>query len=54
MEELEYPFFFTWVKQKNPLRFSISSVDGVKIITDTGHELIDTVSYTHLTLPTKA
>ncbi len=47
MEELEYPFFFTWVKQKNPLRFSISSVDGVKIITDTGHELIDMSSISY-------
>lgn len=47
MEELEYPFFFTWVKQKNPLRFSIASVDGVKIYTDTGHELIDMSSISY-------
>lgn len=43
----EYPFFFTWVKQKNPLRFSIASVDGVKIITETGHELIDMSSISY-------
>ena len=43
----EYPFFFTWVKQKNPLRFSIASVDGVKIYTETGHELIDMSSISY-------
>lgn len=43
----DYPFYFTWVKQKNPLRFSIKSVDGVKIITDSGHELIDMSSISY-------
>ncbi len=43
----EYPFFFTWVKQSNPLRFSISSVDGVKLITENGHELIDMSSISY-------
>lgn len=47
MEELEYPFFFTWVKQNNPLRFSVSSVDGVKLITESGHELIDMSSISY-------
>ena len=43
----EYPFFFSWVKQSNPLRFSISSVDGVKLITENGHELIDMSSISY-------
>lgn len=43
----EYPFLFTWVKQKNPLRFTISHVDGVKIFTETGHELIDMSSISY-------
>lgn len=43
----EYPFFFSWVKQNNPLRFSISSVDGVKLITENGHELIDMSSISY-------
>ena len=43
----EYPFYFTWVKQKNPLRFSIESVDGVKIHTDNGQELIDMSSISY-------
>lgn len=43
----EYPFFFTWVKQSNPLRFTISYVDGVKIYTETGHELIDMSSISY-------
>ena len=43
----EYPFLFTWVKQNNPLRFSISHVDGVKIYTETDHELIDMSSISY-------
>ena len=43
----DYPFFFTWVKQNNPLRFTIASVDGVKIYTETGHELIDMSSISY-------
>jgi taurine--2-oxoglutarate transaminase len=44
---VDYPFFFTWVKQSNPLRFTIASVDGVKIYTETGHELIDMSSISY-------
>lgn len=43
----DYPFFFTWVKQNNPLRFTIASVDGVKVYTETGHELIDMSSISY-------
>lgn len=43
----DYPFLFTWVKQNNPLRFSISHVDGVKIYTETEQELIDMSSISY-------
>lgn len=47
MLELEYPFYFTWVKQSNPLRLSVKSVDGVKIYTEQGNELIDLSSISY-------
>ncbi len=43
----DYPFLFTWVKQNNPLRFTISHVDGVKIYTETEQELIDMSSISY-------
>lgn len=47
MHELEYPFYFTWTKQKNPLRFRIKSVNGVKINTTHNHEIIDMSSISY-------
>ena len=47
MLENEYPFYFTWTKQKNPMRFSLKAVDGVRIYTEQGDELIDMSSISY-------
>jgi taurine--2-oxoglutarate transaminase len=41
------PYYISWSKQKGATTFNIASVDGVKIKTDEGHELIDMSSISY-------
>lgn len=41
------PYFISWSKQKGATTFNIAAVDGVRILTDDGHELIDMSSISY-------
>lgn len=41
------PYYISWAKQKGATTFNIASVDGVKITTDEGHEIIDMTSISY-------
>lgn len=41
------PYYVSWSKQKNATTFEIESVDGVKIKTTAGHEIIDMTSISY-------
>lgn len=41
------PYYISWSKQKGAPTFNIASVDGVRINTDEGHELIDMTSISY-------
>ncbi|MBC7430365.1 MAG: aspartate aminotransferase family protein [Bacteriovorax sp.] len=41
------PYYISWVKQKGATTFNISSVDGVKVFTDSGLELFDMTSISY-------
>jgi taurine--2-oxoglutarate transaminase len=41
------PYYISWSKQKGATTFNIAAVDGVRILTDDGHELIDMSSISY-------
>jgi taurine--2-oxoglutarate transaminase len=41
------PYYISWSKQKGATTFNIASVDGVRVKTDEGHELIDMSSISY-------
>lgn len=44
---MHLPYYISWSKQKDASSFEIASVDGVKVITTSGHELIDMTSISY-------
>lgn len=44
---MSLPYYISWAKQKDATTFEIESVDGVKIKTSNGHELIDMTSISY-------
>lgn len=44
---MQLPYYISWTKQKEAVSFEIASVDGVKVITTSGLELIDMTSISY-------